>query len=201
MDTPLVLLVLYLSQNGSLNISEEPLHSLHEYLNTMEINPQYTKIKLKIAREIYPFLPIEYAYMMRKSISLVEKTVHVMETVEYLKTYENDEITTLHMGSKERLQKITSVIQNELRGTNIENLGMVMDLVVNMDRYKKILSTFNQVSRNKDILSDKEGITSLMEAFMGGSSEKDKEKLKDMYKMLDIFKMLDGPKTNKPNEV
>ncbi len=194
MDTPLLLLVLYLTQNDSFNVSGEPLHSMYDYLNTMEINPQYTKTKLKIAKKIYPILPIEYAYLMRKSISLVEKTIHLIETVDYLKTEETDKINPLNMDSKERLKKITSVVQDEIKGSDRESLGMVMDLVVNMDRYKKIISTYNQVSRNKDLLSDKESLMSLMEAFMEGSSEKDKEKIKDMKKMMDIFMLLDGPK-------
>lgn len=179
------------------------LHSLEIYLNTMEINPQYTKEKLKIARRIYPLLPTEYAYMMQRSISIVDKTMLIMETVDYLKTTKKEEITPLQISSKERLQRITSEIQEEVKSSKMQNLGIVMDLILNMDRYKKILTTYNQVSRNKDILSDKDSILSLMDAFMDGSSDKDKEKLKDLTKMLDIMKLLDSPKkeANKPNEV
>lgn len=199
MDTPLLLLLLYFLQNNNPDITNQPLHSLENYMNTMQINPQYTKAKLQIARRIYPLLPTEYAYMMRRSISIVEKTTHLMETAQYLNSYEKEDIRPLQISSKERLQKITSVMQEELKSSNIQNLGMVMDLILNMDRYKKILTTYNQVSRNKDILSDKESIISLMDAFMEGSSDKDKEKLKDLTKMLDIMKLLDSPK-KEPNE-
>lgn len=199
MDTPLILLVLLLTQQKNINISSEPLHSLKDYLNTMEINSQYTKSKLKIARKIYPLLPIEYAYSMRKSISIVEKIIHLMETVDYLNTFETEEINLLHIPAKERIQKITLAVQDEFKGSSIENLGIVMDLVLNMDRYRKLLTTYNQVSRNKDILSDKDSIMSLMEAFMEGSSEKDKGKLKDMNKIFDLLKLLDSPKDAKPN--
>ncbi|TJX13858.1 hypothetical protein E9840_07795 [Tissierella creatinini] len=200
MDTPLLLLILLLVQNENLDIFNQPLHSLNEYLNTIEINPEYTQTKLKIARKIYPLLPSEYAYPMRKSVSIVEKTMHVIETADYLKTFDTESITPLEIKPRERIQKITSLVQDEVRSSKVKNLGMVLDLIVNMDRYKKILSTYTQISRNKNILSDKESLLSLMETFMEGSSEKEKEGLKDINKMLDIMKLLNTPK-KESNEV
>ena len=79
-------------------------------------------------------------------------------------------------------------------------MGTVLNLILNIDKYKKMLNAYNSLMNNKNPLSDTNSIISLMETFMEGSSEKDKEKIKEMSKMMDILKMLDTPNKEKPNE-
>jgi Fic family protein len=124
-----------------------------------------------------------------------------MELIDFLNYNEVQEYSALEIEPKERIQRIVYTLQNEVNNSKIENLGMVLNIVLNIDKYKKMLSTYSSLMNNKNPLSDPNTIMNLMETFMEGSSEKDKEKIKEMSKMMDIIKLLDTPKKDKPNEI
>lgn len=203
METPILLILLYLLTNESNTNTEaalNPLHNVNNYLSTIEINQVYTKEKIKIAKKIGPLLPQEYAPAFNRSLLITEKVAKVMETMDFIKTSEVAPMTALDLEPKARLQKIVATVQDEVKSSQIENLGIVLDLLLNMDKYKKMLGAYTSLKNNKNPLSDTNSIMSLLDVFMDGGSDKDKEKIKDMTKMMDLMKILDSPKKDKPNE-
>ncbi len=199
MDTPIIFILLYLLINKSTD-RENTLHSLKGYLSNISIDSRYTTEKIKIAKRIGPLLPTEHGPTFNKSILMAEKIIRIKELIEFLDNAEVQEFSAIELEPKERLQRIIYTLQDEVNNSQIENLGTVLNLILNIDKYKKMLNAYNSLMNNKNPLSDTNSIISLMETFMEGSSEKDKEKIKEMSKMMDILKMLDTPNKEKPNE-
>lgn len=195
-----MLILLYLLTNESDLKPQDSLHTIKNYLTTVEINSNYTQEKINIAKKVGPLLPVEYGVPFNKSILITQKVIKIMELIDFLKTSEMPQLTELDLDPKVRLQKIVLTVQEEVNSSKIENLGLVLDLLINMDKYKKMFTTFNTLMNTKNPLSDTNSIMNILETFMGGSSEKDKEKIKEMSKMMDLLKVLDMPKKDKPNE-
>ena len=200
MDTPILVILVYLISNQSNSKSFETVHNIRNYISNIQVDSNYTDEKIKIAKKVAPLLPYEYGLPFNKSIHITEKVVRVIELINFLENDESSEFTTMNLEPKERLQKIVSTIQTEVKNSRIDNLGIALDLLVNMDKYKKMFSTFGSLIGNKGSLNDSTSIIRLIDTFMDGSSPKDKEKINDMSKMLDIFKLIDTPKKEKPNE-
>lgn len=196
-----MLILVYLLTNKSNNTTQDTLHTIKNYIKDIQIDPNYTEEKIRIAKKIGPLLPSEYGVTFNKSILMTERIVKVMETVDFVNNAEAPKILALDLQPKDRLQKIVATIQDEVQSSKIENFGLVLDLIINMDKYKKMFTTITSLMGNKKGLSDTNSIINLMDTFMGGSSDKDKEKVNEMSKMFEILKMLDTPsKKDKPNE-
>lgn len=201
MDSPMLLfLLLMLSNKAQEQNVESPLHKINSYINDMEINYMYTKEKIKIAKKIRPYVPNDYSKAYDKSLLITEKFIKILEVTDYINTLEIMETEPIDLPPIERLQKIVNIVQDEAKSSKVENLGMVLDLLVNMDNYKKMFSVFTNLMKDKKSLNDPSTLVKLMDTFMDGKSDKEKEKIKDMSKMLEVFKMLDTPSKSKPNE-
>jgi hypothetical protein len=198
MDTPVLLLLLLAINKGSNISSQDTLHTVRNYLSSIEINYAYTKEKIKIAKKVIPLLPIEYVVPVNKSVVIAEKIVKILEVKEFINSYDDIDIKPMVLESKERLHRIVNTIQEEVKNSKLDEFGMALELVLNIDRLKKMISSFSKIMTNKNSLSDPESIYTLLEILMEGSSEEDKEKMKEMVKMFDIIKLLSND--NKPNE-
>lgn len=199
LDTPILLILIYLLNNNIELNSINSLHTIKNYFNTLEVDSRYTKEKIQIAKKIVPLLPVEYLTTFNKSIFITEKIMKILELVEFLQLSDVYNLTALDLEPKERIQKIVSTFQEEIQSSKLENLGIVLDLILNMEKYKKLLSTFSNIKSKNN--SDKGNIMNLVDILMEGSNEKDKEKVKEMSKMFDLLKLLDGSKTiEEPNE-
>ena len=199
LDTPILLIIIYLLNNNIEFNSINSLHTIKNYFNTLEVDSRYTKEKIQIAKKIVPLLPVEYLTTFNKSIFITERIIKTLELAEFLQLSDVDNLTALDLEPKERIQKIVSTVQEEIQSSKLENLGIVLDLILNMEKYKKLLSTFSNIKSKNN--SDKGNIMNLVDILMEGSNEKDKEKVKEMSKMFDLLKLLDGPKTiEEPNE-
>ncbi len=203
MDTPMLLFILLMiSKNTEVQNVDNPLHKIRNYMNNVEIDYKYTKEKIKIAKKIRPYVPNNYTSVYDKSLIMTEKLTKIIEVSDYVNTLELAEIKPVDLPPMERLQHIVNIVQDEAKSSKVENLGMVLDLLVNMDNYKKMFGLFTNVMKDKNSLNDPSTLVKLLDTFMDGKSEKDKEKIKDMSKMLEVFKMLDNtpPSKSKPNE-
>lgn len=200
MDIPMLLFILLMLKNTEVQSVDNPLHKIKSYINNMEIDYKYTRDKIKIAKKIRPYVPNDYASAYDKSLITTEKLIKIIEVSDYINTLEIVEIEPVDLPPMERLQRIVNIVQDEAKNSKVENLGMVLDLLVNMDNYKKMFNLFTNIIKDKKSLNDPSTLVKLMDTFMEGKSEKDKEKIKDMSKMLEVFKMLDAPSKNKPNE-
>lgn len=197
-----IFLLIYLFNNSQTS-SNSGLHTVKEYIKDIQIDKEYSLEKIRLAKKICPLLPSQHTEKVTKSIQLCEKIIRLVEVNDILKTDMSFQVKPLDLDPKERAQKIVATIQTEVDNTNIDNLGLVLDLVVNMDKYKKMFSTFSSLmstDKSNTTVSSKNKVNSLMNALMENSSEEEKEKMKSMTKIFDLMNNIDLAETNKPNE-
>ena len=200
MDTPILLfLFILLSKNNEIQNVDAPLHKIKNYVNNMEIDYKYTREKIKIANKLRPYVPNDYIKTYDKSLIVTEKLIKIVEVLDYINTLEIVEVEPMDLPPIEKLQHIVNIVQEEAKNSKVENLGMILDLLVNMDNYKKVFNILTATMKDKKSLNDPNTLIKLTDTFMEGKSDKDKEKIKEMAKMLELFTMLDIPSDSKSN--
>lgn len=140
--------------------------------------------------------------MINKSILFTERLIKVNELVNFM---QNDEYQYINESipvdnNKDRLNKIVNTIQKEAPSPEVTSLGTVMDLIINMDNYKKMFSILSSVMNNQDGLKDPTQLISMVAPILGGDNQKNSDKLKEMNKMMEIMKILNTPKQEGPKE-
>ena len=206
MDNGLVLfLLLFLlnqkNESKKLNI---PTDKGKNILNTsthqtISLNIPYTEEKIRIMKKIGPYFSEDFLPIINKSIMATEKIIRLYEVMEFIQTPEIDYIQNIIpvKNNRERLSYIINTIQNEISREDIKNMGMAMEMILNIDKYKKMLTTLSSIMSDPESLNDPTKMLGLIEPFMEGKDEKEKEKLKDMAKMLEVMKNLDTSKKPK----
>ena len=206
MDNGLVLfLLLFLlnqkNESKKLNI---PTDKGKNILNTsthqtISLNIPYTEEKIRIMKKIGPYFSEDFLPIINKSIMATEKIIRLYEVMEFIQTPEIDYIQNIIpvKNNRERLSYIINTIQNEISREDIKNMGMAMEMILNIDKYKKMLITLSSIMSDPESLNDPTKMLGLIEPFMEGKDEKEKEKLKDMAKMLEVMKNLDTSKKPK----
>lgn len=202
MDQQTLIFLLIVIANLNRNKENNQLHMVTDYIKNVKVDPLYTAQKIKAAKKITPYIPEEYNPLYVKSIIITEKIVKLLELVEFMNiTEDNYKTNTIPIdNNKERINKIVATIQEEIPKSKVHDLGMVMDLIVNMDKYKNIFGMMTNFMNNPDMLKDSNGMMKLMESLMKSSSM-DQDKIKEMTKMMEIFKVINAPKKEKSIEV
>ena len=177
------------------------LNSLGNFVNSMEIDPKYTAEKIKIAKKVGAYFPEQYIPLINKSILFTERLIKINELADFMK---NDEYVYIKEpisvdNNKERISKMVNVIQKETPNTEVKNLGMMMDLIVNMDKYKQMFGMISSVMGNKDAVKDPTQLMSLLGPMLTGDNQKNSDKMKEMNAMMEIMKVLNTP-TSKTEE-
>lgn len=194
-----LIVLLILSRRNEPEISGT-LHTLEGYLNSIEIDTKYTLEKIEISKKIRPYVPIEYTESFNKSIIITESIVKLTEVNKLINSLDTEFVYSVEMESTERIKKIINIVQNEIQSASLKDLGFALDLISNIENYKKIFGVLTTVLKEPGALNDPNSLMKLMDVFLAGSVEKDKSKIKDLSNMIDIFKMLDSTKKDKPNE-
>ena len=166
---------------------------------TISLNIPYTEEKIRIMKKIGPYFSEDFLPIINKSIMATEKIIRLYEVMEFMQTPEIDYIQDAIpvKNNRERLSYIINTIQNEISREDIKNMGMAMEMILNIDKYKKMLITLSSIMSDPESLNDPTKMLGLIEPFMEGKDEKEKEKLKDMAKMLEVMKNLDTSKKPK----
>lgn len=178
------------------------LNSLNDFINTMEIDPKYTVEKIKIVKKVGAYFPEHYIPLINKSILFTERIIKINELVDFMK---NDEYQYIKEpisvdNNKDRLNKIMNTIQKEVPRPEVTNFGTIMDLVINMDKYKKMFSMLSSFMNNQDNLKDPTQLISMFAPMLGNDNQKNNDKLKEMNKMMEIMKILNSPKQENNKE-
>ena len=217
MDNGLVLIILLLvmNKNRENKSLEKSVGKEDDILDTkpdtyldkpidksITLNIPYTIEKVKIMKKIGPYFPEEFIPALNKSLILTEKIIRVYELIEFMQITEAKYIKEPIPveNNRERISHIINTIQKEIPKEDMKNMGMTMEMVVNIDKYKKMFTILNSVMSNPDSLNDPNKMLSLIEPLLQGKDEKEKEKLKDMAKMLEIMNTLDTPKKAKAGD-
>lgn len=155
MDNQLMVFILLLMAS---NKTEESSiwKALGHFLSTMEVDSQYTLEKIDILKKVGPYFPEEYIPLINKSISIAEGFLKFNQLIDLLEHKDNDYITeTIHVKTeKERLSKIIGTVQKEAGEFENNNYGMVMDLIVNMDKYKSMFNNLDSIINKPEALKN-----------------------------------------------
>ncbi|MBU5437462.1 hypothetical protein KQI42_05545 [Tissierella sp. MSJ-40] len=202
MDSKLLIMILLLMINRRKGSSSSSLHILSDLIENFEVDIKYTSEKVNVVKKIGPYFPDAYRPVLNKSIMFTEKILKLYEVVDFMKLNEVEYITQSIPvnNNKERLNRIVSIIQQEFPKEEVKNMGMAMDLILNVDKYKKMFNLLNTVMSSQESLKDTSQLINLIEPLMDGKNPKEKEKLKEMSKMIEIMKILDTPKKDKSKE-
>lgn len=166
----------------------ESLHTLKTYAKDFKVDHNYTREKLRIFKNILPYLPKDYLDTSGRSIIATEKILKVLELGDYIKTDTALAIESHEMDTVERAYKIVTTLQEEINNSNIQKLGTVLDIMVNKDHYKQLVSLAMDLMSNENALKDPNNIARLLKSFLG---EKEMEN-KNLNKIIDILLMLES---------
>lgn len=199
MDNKILIFLFLLILGKNKESNSTALNSLGNFVNTMELDPQYTAEKIKIAKKVGAYFPEHYIPLINKSILLAERLIKISELADFMKedeyVYIKEPISVNN--NKERISKMVNVIQKETPKTEVKNLGMIMDLIVNMDKYKQMFGVLSSVMGNKDGLKDPTQLMSILGPIIGGDSQQNSDKMKEMNAMMEIMKVLNTPAPKK----
>lgn len=192
-NNPLIFVLFIMILNNKKN---ESLNSLINYFTTMEIDSKYTIEKINIIKKVGPFFPEHYIPIINKSILFTDRFIKLNELIDFMNKEKDDYIKepielTNH---KDRLNKIITTIQKESSKSDIGNFGKIMDLIVNMDKYKTMFNLLNSTINNQDNIKDPTELIKTIAPIMSNDVKMDNDKIKEMTKMMEIFKVINSPK-------
>ncbi len=196
MDNRLLLFILLFIVGKNQGNEFTSLQSLGNFINNIEINPKYTLEKIKIVKKIGAYFPEQYIPLINKSILFTERIIKINELVDFMK---NDEYEYIKEpisvdNNKDRLNKIINTIQKEVPKQEVNNLGTIIDLIINMDKYKKMLAMLSSVMNNQDTLNDPTQLINMFTSILGNDNQKNNDNLKEIGKMMELMKVINSPK-------
>lgn len=171
-----------------------------DYIKTLKIEPSYTSEKIKLLKKIGPYFPEEYIPTINKSILFTERIIKINELANFMRYNEYQYIKEPIPieSNKERLSKVVNIVQKEAPKGEGNNFGMLIDLIVNMDKYKNMFTMLNSFMSNQEDLKDPSQLLNMLGPIMGIDANKDKEKFKEINRMMEIMKVLNSPKKELP---
>ena len=146
-DNKALIILLFILMGRKADKQSYGLNSLGSFLKDIEVDPDYTVEKVNIAKKIGPYFPEGYIPNMNKSIAITEKFIKINELLDFMKEDEHRYISE-HIpidNNKDRISKIISTIQNEAPKSGINRVGTVVDLIINMDKYQKMLGLLTSI--------------------------------------------------------
>ena len=200
MEKILLLLILLSTTNRD---NSNKLVGINEYISNIEIDADYTKEKVQLARKIIPYMPVNYIKPINRSIHITESLVKIMELEDYMnRSTRSIQSTPIPIkDNKERLSKIVSIIQKEVPKAKVQNTGTFLELIINIDRYKKMFDLLNSFMENQNLSKDPESLAKIVEPMI--KSDAQGEGSLDFEKIMNIMSLLNkskGEKTNSKQE-
>lgn len=170
--------------------------NIAEYINGMKIEPQYTKDKIRLAKRITPLLPLGYIAPVNQSINITENLMKIME----LKDYLNRDIDSIELASipvednKERINKIVTIIKEEVPKSKESNLGSLLETIIKIDKYVKMFELMNNLMNNQNLSKDTDKLIKMIEPMVKNKEATDKEGNIDIEKIISIMNALNKAK-------
>lgn len=196
MDNHFLIILLLLMSRKNQDADTHKANTLENFISNIEIDNKYTLEKVNMVKKVGPYFPENYLPIINKSISFTEKFIKMSQTMDFIKeedkTYISEYISVDN--NRERISKVISTIQSESSNSGISKTGTIIDMIINMDRYKKMFGILNSIMSNPNSLNDPAQLLSLAAPLLGGDNPESNEKIKEMSKMLEIMQLLNSPK-------
>lgn len=191
LDELLILLVLLMFLKGNKNDFNKT-----NLQDSFSLNISSTHKKIKILKKISPYFPPDMIPAINKSLFITEKIVKVYETVEFIKKEDNFyDIKVADVNNKnERINYILSTLKREVSYDDAKEIGNGMELILNIDKYKKLASVLKTFLSNPDGINNSNSLEKIIEVMLEGRDEKEKKKITQMVKMFELMQTLDTQK-------
>ncbi len=191
----------YSSISNQNHSSLEAFKPIADFLSSVEIDPIYTKEKIRIMGKIGPYLPEKYIGLVNQSMLNTERILKINELLGFLnegnKPYIDGAIAVSN--TKDRINKIVKIVQKETSNSNNKEIGIIMDLVVNMDKYKKMFVALNTLMNNDNPMEHPDQLINMMLPIFG-EDENNGDKIKELSKIMEIVKVLNNDSIKDPND-
>ncbi len=163
------------------------------------IDEQYTIKKMNITRKIAPYFPEDLISIVNKSLLLTEKILTIYKAANFIHT--NKPFILVEPKSvennKERLNYIVTILKKEVSDENIKSISTIFEILINIDKYKNILYTLNDIMSNPEKTNDINNLINIIEPFTEKIDETQKDKLLDLAKMFQTMKKLEPSSKDK----
>lgn len=167
--------------------------ALGQVAGEYKLDTKASRQKLDLMKKIGPYFPQEYTNPINKSIGLTEQILVLHEALDFINENKTAYIeSALPLGdNKERLNYIISIVRQEVESQDIQNIGLALDMIINVDKYKGMLDMFTQLISQPNALEDPKAILELMTPFLAGKTEEERKRIEEMAKILEVFTSLD----------
>lgn len=192
MDNRLILLLLLVTLNQDSQTSTDKVHKLKDYTKDFKVDYRYTKEKITILKNILPYLPADYIKTGVRSVYATERLLQILDVIESLNV-DYAVPQALEVDSMERTYRIISTLQDEINNSNIDQLGTILDVMVNKDHYKEMVDMALELISSKEGLRNPNSLSKILKMFLG---EKEMDN-NNLNKLLDILEMLDSSNKDK----
>ncbi len=151
MDSNLLLFI-FLTFNGNKDLQ----NPLMDFVSSLDIKAGDTEEKIRTLRKIMTCLPEKYLGLINRSILYTEEIVRIYELGNSFKDNSYDYVTTSNKvrDNREKISKVLQSLQNESPDIYDDKLGVFMDLLMNMDNYRKMFDLFVSIAKYPDNIKD-----------------------------------------------
>ncbi|WP_069649167.1 hypothetical protein [Caloranaerobacter ferrireducens] len=167
--------------------------SLQNLLKTSILNNLDKKIY--ILKKVGPYLPEQIVGTLNIFIINLEKINRIMGLYEFItkgKTFEPITPVT-NITPKERINKIFLSLQEEIPDDKLPTIKPMLDLMVNIDKFKPIISTLSKITSANDKSEIKiDDMIDIIKPMLGDEEAKNIDKMKDMFQMMELLNVLNS---------
>ncbi|SHH40603.1 hypothetical protein SAMN02745135_00696 [Caloranaerobacter azorensis DSM 13643] len=155
--------------------------------------------KIHILKKIGPYLPEQMIGTLNIFIVNLEKINKIIGLYEFItigKTFEPITPVT-NITSKERINKIFQSLQEEIPDDKLLTIKPMLDLMMNIDKFKPIISTLTKISSANDKSEiNIDDMIDLIKPMLGDEEAKNIDKMKDMLQMMELLSVLNSSDEN-----
>ncbi|KGG80805.1 hypothetical protein Y919_04240 [Caloranaerobacter azorensis H53214] len=155
--------------------------------------------KIHILKKIGPYLPEQMIGTLNIFIVNLEKINKIIGLYEFItigKTFEPITPVT-NITSKERINKIFQSLQEEIPDDKLLSIKPMLDLMMNIDKFKPIISTLTKISSANDKSEiNIDDMIDLIKPMLGDEEAKNIDKMKDMLQMMELLSVLNSSDEN-----
>ena len=176
------------SKDKTLNLDfKNPL----DLLKKVNINEIRSKADMLI--KTGPYLPENLVVSLNKVVPLYEKVNAVIYLLEFLRSSNSVSKIIPHktMAQKDKINEIVNIVNKEMPNDTLKSVTPLIDVFLNLDKYKGLLNMFNSMSSSKSEGNQLDNLVKSITPLLNGNSENSEKNIP----IMDILKVLTSDDT------
>ena len=167
--------------------------------------------KVNILKKVGPYMPEPTIEILNKVILNFEKISKGIALMEFISTNKSYEpiVAVKTVNQKDKINKIFKALEDEIPKDQARTIKPIMDIVVNFDKYKSMISmvaslanpSANSTPKLEDMIDLVVPLLGGEEAAQGeGEGKKKSDQIKDMLQMFELLTMLNSSEKKEKKE-